>query len=88
MSRPDFPRTLSEFQARFGSEEACRHYLVACRWPDGYRCPRCGGSSAFEVSSRDLLQCKLMPASDSVTAGTVLHRRAFRFARGSRPPTW
>lgn len=74
MSRPDFPRTLSEFQARFGSEEACRHYLVACRWPDGYRCPRCGGSSAFEVSSRDLLQCKSCRHQTSVTAGTVLHR--------------
>ncbi|MEZ5834876.1 MAG: IS1595 family transposase [Geminicoccaceae bacterium] len=41
---------------------------------DGYRCPRCGGSSAFEVSSRDLLQCKSCRHQTSVTAGTVLHR--------------
>ena len=39
MARPDFPRSLAEFQARFASDEACRRYLVACRWPDGFRCP-------------------------------------------------
>jgi hypothetical protein len=33
--RPDFPRTLAEFQSRFATEEPCRRYLVACRWPDG-----------------------------------------------------
>src|SRR3954467_4480017 len=35
VGRPDFPRSLSEFQSRFASEDACRGYLMACRWPAG-----------------------------------------------------
>src|SRR4051794_25958423 len=47
MARPDFPRSLAEFQDRFASEADCHRYLVACRWPDGFRCPRCGGPDAY-----------------------------------------
>ncbi|MGO4582985.1 IS1595 family transposase, partial [Arthrobacter sp. 2RAF6] len=38
MSRPDFPRTILEFQSRFGDEKACLDYLLECRWPEGYVC--------------------------------------------------
>jgi transposase-like protein len=74
MTRPDFPRTLAEFQGRFAAEEDCRRYLVACRWPDGFRCPRCGGPDAYELAGRELLQCRACRHQTSVTAGTVLHR--------------
>jgi transposase-like protein len=74
MARPDFPRTLAEFQDRFASEEDCRRYLVACRWPDGFRCPRCGEPDAYELAGRELLQCRSCRHQASVTAGTVLHR--------------
>ena len=50
MSRPDFPRRLAEFQSRFATEEQCRHYLMACRWPDGYRCPTCGDAGSYELA--------------------------------------
>jgi transposase-like protein len=72
--RPDFPRTLAEFQARFRDEAACRAYLAACRWPEGYRCPRCQHPEAYELGLRDLWQCKACGGQTSVTAGTVLHR--------------
>ena len=74
MARPTFPRTLAEFQARFADEAACRAYLAASRWPDGYRCPRCGHAQAFELPRRGLWQCKACGHQTSVTAGTVLHR--------------
>src|SRR3954453_18538463 len=74
MTRPDFPRTLAEFQGRFASEADCRRYLVACRWPDGFRCPRCGEPDAYELAGRELLQCRACRHQTSVTAGTVLHR--------------
>lgn len=74
MGRPDFPRTLSEFQKRFGTEEDCRGYLVECRWPDGYRCPRCGHPESYGLNTRLLLQCKSCRHQVSATAGTVLHR--------------
>ena len=74
MVRPDFPRTLAEFQSRFATEDHCRRYLVACRWPDGYRCPRCAHAEAYELGARELFQCRSCRHQVSVTAGTVLHR--------------
>jgi transposase-like protein len=74
VGRPDFPRSLKEFQARFRDEPACRAYLAACRWPEGYRCGRCGHTRAFELTRRALWQCKSCGYQTSVTAGTVLHR--------------
>lgn len=74
MARPDFPKSLKEFQARFQDDVACRMYLAACRWPDGFRCGRCGHPEAFELAPRALWQCKACGRQTSVTAGTVLHR--------------
>src|SRR5512132_3178181 len=74
MARPDFPRTLAEFQSRFVTEDDCRRYLVECRWPDGYRCPRCAHAEAYELSTRELFQCRSCRHQVSVTAGTILHR--------------
>lgn len=31
---------LRELLNRFGTEENCRDYLVAQRWPDGFVCPK------------------------------------------------
>jgi transposase-like protein/ribosomal protein L37AE/L43A len=66
----DYPRTLGEFEARFADEEACRRYLMALRWPEGFRCPRCGGSQARR-GSRGLLRCSQCDYQASVTAGTI-----------------
>ena len=32
----DYPRNLTEFEARLGSEEACREYVFRLRWPQGF----------------------------------------------------
>ncbi len=74
MGRPDFPKSLKEFQSRFRDDERCRAYLTACRWPEGFRCRHCGAASAFELPRRGLWQCKACDRQTSVTAGTVLHR--------------
>jgi hypothetical protein len=36
------PKTLLELETRFSTEDACLEYLAQLRWPDGFRCPRCG----------------------------------------------
>jgi len=72
--RPDYPRSIVEFQRRFPDEEACRRYLFESRWPEGYRCPRCGSPTAFALERRLLWQCADCRYQVSVTAGTVLHR--------------
>ena len=66
----DYPRTVAEFEARFSTEEACRQYLVRMRWPDGFRCPKCGGMKA-SVVRETLFQCTRCRRQASVTAGTV-----------------
>jgi transposase-like protein len=63
-----------EFQERFATEEACREYLFASRWPDGFRCRRCGSEEVGAMHSRRLVwQCKGCGTQTSVTAGTVMH---------------
>ena len=66
----DYPRNLAEFEARFSTEAACREYLVRLRWPDGFRCPRCGGQKTWPLSEI-LLQCSSCSYQSSVTAGTI-----------------
>lgn len=73
MSRPDFPRTIVEFQRCFPDDDACRGYLAASRWPEGYACPRCAHAEAFVLPRRHLWQCKRCGYQTSVTAGTVMH---------------
>jgi transposase-like protein len=66
----DYPRNLGEFEARFSTEAACREYLIRLRWPDGFRCPRCGGGKTWPVGDA-LLQCADCSYQSSVTAGTI-----------------
>lgn len=64
-----------EFQERFSTEEACRAYLFECRWPEGFRCPSCGGHEAGEMHRRRLVwQCRVCGRQTSITAGTVMHK--------------
>jgi hypothetical protein len=71
-----------EFQERFSTEEACREYLFASRWPEGFVCPGCGGTRAGAETRRHLWICTACGLQTSVTAGTVMH--------GTRMPlrTW
>lgn len=74
MPRPTFPSSLREFQRQFASETACRQYLEACRWPDGFRCPRCGHGRAVALRAWHRRECAACHYQVSVTAGTVFHR--------------
>jgi transposase-like protein len=66
----DYPRTLAELEKRFAEEGACRKYLSALRWPDGFVCPKCGGRDAWPMQ-RGLFLCSGCRRQVSVTAGTV-----------------
>lgn len=65
----DFPRTLLELERRFGDDSACRVYLFALRWPEGFVCPACGGHGL--AIRRDLWRCVNCGRETSVIAGTV-----------------
>jgi hypothetical protein len=66
--------SLLEFQERFSTEQECRDHLFALRWPEGFRCPRCGCGRYSWHSTRHLCQCSACRYQASVTAGTILHK--------------
>lgn len=66
--------SLLEFQQTFSSEETCMEHLFRLRWPEGYRCPRCGHEQYSFHSTRMLYQCGKCKYQVSVTAGTIFHK--------------
>ena len=66
----DYPRTLSDLERRFATEEACRQYLADLRWLSGFCCPRCGGAEAWRMGS-GLLRCRACEYKLSLTTGTI-----------------
>lgn len=83
----DYPRTLTEFEARFRSEQACREYLFQLRWPGGFRCPRCGAAKAWPLGSV-LWQCAACDRQVSVTAGTIFQDTHTRLTVWFRAMWW
>ena len=58
-------------ERRFATEDQCREYLAALRWPEGFVCPGCGGRKAWPAR-RGRLICTVCRRQTTVTAGTVL----------------
>ena len=63
-----------EYQEQFSDEEDCFKYLFQLRWPNGFVCPKCGGSEYYMIYKHKRFQCKQCRHQTSVTAGTVFHR--------------
>ncbi|MFD2660772.1 transposase [Paenibacillus thailandensis] len=36
----------------FPSEQHCSDYIYKLKWPDGFRCPRCGHHQAYSIDTR------------------------------------
>ena len=60
---------------KFGDDQHCRNYLEHLRWPEGLRCPKCGGDKISSILKRDQYNCDSESCGHqfSVTAGTVFH---------------
>jgi transposase-like protein len=74
--KPVHQMTISQFEAMFPDEEACKAYLVARRWPQGVNCPRCGNTELYDASSYKSFhwQCRACAPDGyrfSCIAGTV-----------------
>lgn len=70
----DFPKNLMEFEERFATEEACLAFARAKKWPDGFRCTKCGGRESWPLRSRRVEECRGCRHQESVTAGTLFHQ--------------
>jgi transposase-like protein len=65
---------LLQFQRKFSTVKACQQHLFKMRWPEGYKCPRCGHQKASLIRTRHLYQCGACRYQVSLTAGTVFHK--------------
>lgn len=69
---PQPPTSIIEFAQLFGTEEACSEYLFALRYPDGYRCSKCGSIRAWRVAEKLGMMICQNKHKVSLTAGTSL----------------
>lgn len=71
----------NELLSRFDTEEACKKFLVARRWPDGISCPRCGNVKVWEVKSRPFhwlcKSCNKNGYRFSVITGTIFENTKY-----------
>jgi len=44
--------TLTQLTERFSTEEACKEFLQAQRWPNGVQCPRCKSAKVYLLTAR------------------------------------
>ena len=63
------------FLQRFGTDEACREFLEAKRWPKGVTCPRCEATKVYklegETTRKGLYKCAMCRKPFTVTVGTI-----------------
>lgn len=69
----DYPGTFQEFLKWFPDDAACVDYLAGLRWPEGFVCPACGGSS-YWMTGKTQWMCAACARKTSITAGTIFHR--------------
>jgi transposase-like protein len=70
----DLPKDLPTFIARFGSDAQCRDYLFKARWPDGFRCERCGHDDAYALKTKIVYECTACGKQHSLLAGTIFEQ--------------
>ena len=60
--------------SRYSTEAQCAAALLALRWPQGFRCPRCSSAEHYVVGhgARKHFQCRGCRRQTSLTAGTVM----------------
>src|ERR1700730_15365151 len=44
--------TVRQFEKLFSTDDACKSYLAARRWPDGVNCARCGNENVCPVTNK------------------------------------
>src|SRR5208337_2851586 len=65
-----YPANMADFMDMFPTEDACLEYLSIVRWPDGYKCLRCGKGDYWK-KARGLFTCRACGYEASVLAGTL-----------------
>lgn len=70
----DFPKTATEFETRFATEEDCRAYWIEARWGDTPACARCSSTRLWSERDGFLFECADCGHQTSLTSGTLLEK--------------
>lgn len=70
----DFPKTATEFEARFATEEDCRAYWIEARWGGKPACARCHSTRVWTERDGFLFECADCGHQTSLTSGTLLEK--------------
>ena len=67
--------SLDQFIDQYGTEEQCQVVVERFRWPDGFRCPKCGCHAAYNYlrGTVKVFQCQSCRAQTTLTEGTIFH---------------
>lgn len=69
----DYPGSVGELLAWFGTDADCRDYLAWLRWPEGFVCGECGRVGGWALAD-GRWECAGCSHRTSVTAGTIFDR--------------
>jgi transposase-like protein len=70
----DFPKTATEFEARFATEEDCRAYWIEARWGGRPACARCASTRVWTIREGTTFECADCGHQTSLTSGTLLEK--------------
>ena len=70
----DFPKTATEFEARFATEADCRAYWIKARWGGKPACARCKGTRVWTIREGTTFECATCGHQTSLTSGTLLEK--------------
>ncbi len=62
-----------EFRQYFSNDNACRNYLIECRWPNGFICPKCKNLKFWPRRGGKLIECSKCHYNASPMSGTIMH---------------
>jgi transposase-like protein len=63
--------SLFDFQKEYGTDMQCRDYLFRKKFPEGFKCSRCGHTEYSFVRRHKLFECKKCLKQHSVTVNTI-----------------
>ena len=70
----DFPKTATEFEARFATGEDCRAYLIEARWGGKPACADCNSTRVWTIREGTTFECAQCGHQTSLTSGTLLEK--------------
>ncbi len=68
--------TLGQYQKHFLTEKSCYEYLFKMKWPEGFRCFKCGHDTCYAITTRSypFYECKHCGYQTTLTAGTIFEK--------------